>query len=309
MRKILCLLLGVLILGVFSTAAEVPEKKAILVVSFGTTFADTRALTIDAVTDKVRAEFPDYDVRQAFTSRIIIKRLLERDGLYYDTEKQALEKLKDEGYSEVIVQPLHIEAGDEYEKVSRLVDQYKESKVFDKIVLGRPILYFMGQENRPDDYAAAIEALKSQMPSINKDEAVAIMGHGGKHPSNAAYAVLQLKLQDAKLNNVFVFTVEGYPSFEQMIQKLKDSGIKKVYMMPFMLVAGDHVNNDMIGADKESFKSRLEAEGFHVEAYLHGLGENALIQDIYVQHIKDAITGAYDKSKRSKDAPEIPVIE
>jgi sirohydrochlorin cobaltochelatase len=153
-RKILCVLAGVMMfLGMANTSEAATEKKAILVVSFGTTFADTRAVTIDAVAAKVQAEFPDYEVRQAFTSRIIIKRLAERDGLYYDTEKQALEKLQEEGYSEVIVQPLHIEAGDEYEKVSKLVDQYKENKVFDKIALGRPILYFMGQEHRPDDYA------------------------------------------------------------------------------------------------------------------------------------------------------------
>jgi sirohydrochlorin cobaltochelatase len=135
------------------------------------------------------------------------------------------------------------------------------------------------------------------------------MGHGGNHPANAAYAVLQLKLQDMKLNNVFVFTVQGYPSFSQMVEKLQESNIHKVYMMPFMLVAGDHAQNDMVGADKDSFKSQLEARGFQVEAFLHGLGENALIQDLYIQHIKDAIAGSYDKSKRSKDAPEIPVIE
>ncbi|MCE5284649.1 MAG: sirohydrochlorin cobaltochelatase [Pelosinus sp.] len=314
-RKKICVLVGVLMFcfGMVNITPEAQaaqaDKKAILVVSFGTTFADTRAVTTDAVADKIKEVFPEYEVRQAFTSRIIIKKLMERDGLNFDTEKQALEKLKDEGYSEVVVQPLHIEAGDEYEKVSKVVEEYKESGVFDKIVLGRPILYFMGQEARPDDYAAAIDALKSQLPSINKDQAIAIMGHGGAHPSNAAYGTLQLKLQDAKMDNVFVFTVEGYPSFEQLVEKLKANSIKKVYMLPFLLVAGSHANNDMAGADKESFKSRLEAAGFQVEAYMHGLGENAGIQNIYVQHVRDAIDGAYDKSKRAKDRPVIPVIE
>lgn len=314
-RKMLCVLLGVVTLccGMVNIPpkAQAAEqgKKAILVVSFGTTFADTRKVTIDAVADKIKAAFPDYEVRQAFTSRIIIKRLADRDGLYYATEKQALEKLKAEGYSEVVVQPLHVEAGDEYEKVSKIVEKYKESKAFDKIVLGRPVLYFMGQENRPDDYTAAIDALKSQLPNIKREEAVLLMGHGGPHPSNAAYATLQLKLQDAKMDKVFVFTVEGYPKFEQVVEKLKERKIKKVTMMPLMLVAGDHANNDMAGDDKESFKSQLIAAGIQVEAYIHGLGENVGVQNIYVQHVKDAIDETFDKSKRAKEAPAIPVIE
>lgn len=311
------LLLAVTMVGGFTgqqiaSAAEgegVTNKKAILVVSFGTTYADTRKVTTEAVKNKIQAAFPDYEVRQAFTSRIIIKKLADRDNIKVDTEKQALDKLKAEGYTDVIVQPLHVEAGDEYDKVNRVVEQYAKNKAFAKISMGRPILYFTGQEDRPDDYMEAIKALQSQMPKLGKAEAVVFMGHGGVNPSNTAYAALQMKLQDAGLNNVFIFTVEGYPTIENVIKELKQNKVKKVTLMPLMLVAGDHANNDMAGDEKDSFKSQLIAAGFKVDTYIHGLGENAGIQDIYVQHVKDMIDGKYDKNVRGSDKPVIPVIE
>lgn len=290
------LCLGFVAIGQKAYAAEAETgKKAILVVSFGTTFPDTRKLTIDSVENKIRAAFPEYEVRRAFTSRIIIKRLAERDGLQIDTEKQALDRLKAEGYTEVIVQPLHIEAGAEYEKVRSIVETYANNKSFSKIALGRPMLYYMGQEDKTDDYLAAIKAVETQLPKIGRRDAVVFMGHGGVHPSNAAYAALQMKMEDAGLNNVFVYTVEAYPALEQVVEKLKANKIKKVTLMPFMLVAGDHANNDMAGDEKDSAKSQLIQAGFNVETYVHGLGENAAIQDIYVQHVKDAIEQKYEK--------------
>jgi sirohydrochlorin cobaltochelatase len=301
---------GAMNLGQKTYAAEAATgKKAILVVSFGTTHADTRKLTIEAVENKIQAAFPEYEVRRAFTSRIVIKRIAENEGLTIDTEKQALTKLKEEGFSEVIVQPLHMVLGDEYDKVSRVVDQYNQKKSFAKLSLGRPILSFSGQEERPDDYLAAINALQTQLPKLERREAVVFMGHGGAHPANAAYAALQLRLQDANVKNVFVSTVdgEGYPTLDSVIAKLKASKIKTVTLMPLMVVAGDHANNDMAGEDKDSFTSRLVVEGFQVKVYMHGLGENAAIQDIYVQHVRDAIDNKY--KERGKDRPAIPVIE
>ncbi|MBP2643269.1 MAG: Sirohydrochlorin cobaltochelatase [Firmicutes bacterium] len=303
----------VTLIGVFSMnrtgyAAET-EKKAILVVSFGTTYADTRKVTTDAVESKIKAAFPEYEVRRAFTSRIIVKKLADRDGIRVDTEKQALEKLKAEGYTEVIIQPLHMEAGDEYEKLMRTVEGYDTSKAFTKIAVGRPVLYYTGQEGKPDDYLIVIKALQTQLPKLGKEDAVALMGHGGVHPANAAYAVLQMKMKDAGLKNVFVFTVEGYPTIENLKESLKQNKIKKVILMPFMLVAGDHANEDMAGDDKNSFKSQLIQSGFTVETYMHGLGENLAIQDIYVQHVKDAIEGKYLKTERGKDRPQIPAMD
>ncbi|MEN6566164.1 MAG: sirohydrochlorin cobaltochelatase [Veillonellales bacterium] len=283
-------------------------KKAILVVSFGTTYADTRKVTTEAVENKIKAAFPDYEVRHAFTSRIIIKKLADRDGLQFDTEKQALDKLVEEGFTDVVIQPLHMEAGDEYTKLMRVVDKYREKGVFNTLAVGRPVLYYTGQEGeKPDDYLIAIQAFQTQFPSLGEHEAIGLMGHGGVNPANTAYAALQMKIQDAGLKNIFVFTVEGYPTIDNLIAELKANKIEKVTLMPIMLVAGDHANNDMAGADKESFKSQLLAAGFQVDTYIHGLGENAAIQDIYVQHVKDAIDNKY--VERGKDRPAIPVIE
>jgi sirohydrochlorin cobaltochelatase len=258
---------------------------------------------------KIKAAFPDYEVRQAFTSRIIIKKLEIRDHLKMDTEKQALDKLMNEGYTEIIIQPLHIEAGDEYEKVSRIVEEFTKRHPFLKISLGRPIFYFTGQNERPDDYMIAIKALTNQIPRMMNHDAIALMGYGGLNPSNTAYAALQMKLQDAELNNVFVFTVEGYPTIDTAIKEMKYNKIKRVTLMPLMLTAGDHANKGMAGDGKDSFKSQLIAAGFQVNTYVHGLGENTKIQDIYVQHVQDAMDGRYDKSVRGSDRPIIPVIE
>jgi len=294
MKNVYSLITAICMLAVFgcisllpSQAAAAATKKAILVVSFGTTYEDARKLAIEGAENKIKAAFPDYEVRRAFTSRIVIKRIAEQEGIKIDTEIQALEKLRAEGYQEVIVQPLHVEAGDEYDKVRRAVDSYTKS--FAKISIGRPLLYYVGQEEMPDDYLIAIKAVQNQFPKLGKSDAVVLMGHGGTHPSNAAYAALQMKLEDAGLKNVFVFTVEGYPTFDNVMDNLKANKIKKVTLMPMMLVAGDHASNDMAGDEEDSAKSMLLQAGFKVDTYLHGLGENAMIQNIYVQHIKDVI--------------------
>lgn len=266
------------------------SKKAIVVVSFGTSYQETLKLNIETVENKIRASFPEYEVRRAFTSRTVIKRLAAA-GVQVDNEIQALQRLQDEGYKEVYLQPLHIVAGAEYEKIRVLVAHYAHAKekAFDKIRLGRPLLYCMGHENHPDDYEIAINALKTQLPADDGASAVVLMGHGGMHPANAAYSVLQLKLADAGLNNVFVYTVEGFPSLSRIIDKLKLQQVKKVTLMPFLLVAGDHATNDMAGDEEDSAKSQLLAAGFRVDVYFHGLGENTAIQDIYVNHLRSAI--------------------
>jgi sirohydrochlorin cobaltochelatase len=267
-------------------------KKAILVVSFGTTYQDGLRLNIESVEHKIKASFPEYEVRRAFTSRIVIKRLAARDGVHIDTEKEALKRLEDEGYREVYIQPLHVVGGEEYDKIKKIVDEYAHApvKAFDKIVIGRPLLYYTGQEDKPDDYLQAIQALTAQLPNVGSQEAIVFMGHGGVHPANTAYAALQMKMEQAGLDHVFVYTVEGFPPLESVIAKLKKQDIKKVTLMPFMLVAGDHVNNDMVGDEADSAKSQLLRAGFEVDVYLHGLGENPKVQDLYVQHLEDVMT-------------------
>lgn len=266
------------------------KKKAILVVSFGSSYPETLKKNIESTENKIRAAFPGYDVVRAFTSRMVIRKIAQRDGTQIDTERQAIERLQAAGYQEVYVQPLHIVAGEEYDKVKKIVIEYAHAKdkAFERIAIGRPLLFYMGQE-QPDDYLTIIETMKSQLEKLEKDQAVVFMGHGGVHPANAAYAVLQMKLEQAGFEQAHVYTVEGFPSLDSVLEKLQKQQVHKVTLKPFMLVAGDHAQNDMAGDEPDSAKSKLLAAGFEVEAQLCGLGENAAIQDIYVQHLKDAM--------------------
>lgn len=268
-------------------------KKAILIASFGTTYQDALARDIESVENNIKINFPEYEVRRAFTSRIVLKKLAQRDGIVIDNEQQALERLRAEGYQEVFVQPLHVVAGEEYEKLRRMVVRHAHEKTFTKIAIGRPLLYYMGQEDKPDDYLIALEALATQVPLAEEpEEAVVFMGHGGVHPANAAYAALQIKMEQAGLGQMFIYTVEGFPELDWVIEKLKAAKIQKVTLMPFMLVAGDHANNDMAGDDEDSAKSQLELAGLDVTVHLQGLGAIPGIQEIYVQHLKEAMIQA-----------------
>lgn len=277
-----------------SAPATQGDKKAILVVSFGTSYNDARVANIESVETKIKESFKDYETRRAFTSEIIIKKLAERDKLIIDTPDQALDKLKKEGFTQVLVQPLHIITGEEYDDLVNVVNKYQTSNSFKKIVVGRPILYSIGGKysdgrEYPNSYAMAVEALKKQLPALDSDTAVVLMGHGTPHPANASYACLQSVLRDSGLDNVLVGTVEGYPALEDVKKELAAKKIKKVILMPLMLVAGDHANNDMNGDEDDSWKSQLKKEGYAVEAYLHGLGENPAFQDMYVNNVKDAL--------------------
>jgi sirohydrochlorin cobaltochelatase len=266
-------------------------KKALLIVSFGTTYRAALQSGIQGVEDRIRAAFPGCEVRRAFTSRRVIETWAARDGISIPNERQALEMLRKEGYREVFVQPLHVIAGQEYEKVRDLVIRYAHEKpgAFDRIRIGRPLLYYMGQAGHPDDYLAVIRAIAAQLPERTEREAVVLMGHGGVHPANAAYALLQMKICEFGLRNVFMYIMEGFPALDNVMASLAGNNVKKVILMPFMLVAGGHVYRDMAGEGEQSAQSRFVRAGFDVAAYVHGLGENTAIQDIYVQHVKDIV--------------------
>jgi sirohydrochlorin cobaltochelatase len=201
---------------------------------------------------------------------------------------QALEQLKKDGYREVIVQSLHIIAGSEFEKIKKAAEKIAAS--FEKITVGRPLLYYMGQEKKPDDYQAAVLAIAREFPNLAAHEAILLHGHGGAHPANSAYGALQLKFIDAGFKNVYIYTIESYPKLKTVIEKLKNNGVRKITLMPLMLSAGSHATNDMADGPG-SAKNLLISAGFQVEANLRGLGENSLIQDIYVAHAKDAASG------------------
>ncbi|MCY6372180.1 sirohydrochlorin cobaltochelatase [Clostridium ganghwense] len=273
-------------------------KKAILVVSFGTTHKDTLELTIERIEDRVRENFKEYEVRRAFTAHQIIKILKERDGIHEDTPEEALEKLKNEGFEEVIVQPLHLIPGAEFDYVTSVVDKYKEDGIFKKIAMGRPALFYKtAEEHIPDDYQIFTESLEEILTEY-KD--VVFMGHGSVHPANACYPCLQSVLRDNGYDSVYVGTVEGYPTIYDVVRWIKKDKINKVTLVPLMLVAGDHAKNDMAGDDEDSWKNILKDEGIETDICLRGLGEFKKFQDIYLQHIKDAIEGKYEGLGRTK---------
>ena len=157
-----------------------------------------------------------------------------------------------------------------------------------KMTLGTPLMYWMGQEEQRDDLIEFVKAVQTQFPQQGKQDAILLMAHGTPHPSNAYYSVIQNRIDQLGLKNVFVYTVEGWPNLETIIPQLKANGVKHVTLMPIMMVAGDHANNDMAGADKDSHKSQLEAAGFKVDTYIHGLGENAAVRNIFVERANEA---------------------
>lgn len=257
------------------------EKKGILVVSYGTTHLKACQENIEACEKAIAEAFPGYEVRRAFTSAMVRKVLRERDGLPVDDTKQALDRMREEGFVEVIVQSLHIIPGEEYhEKVLRPVEHRRD--IFTKLTVGRPLLTTL------IDYREAVSALKWQLPKLTPDHGVLLMGHGSSHPANACYSCLQLLLNDM-LPGVFMATVEGFPELGDVIPRLKRQGLRRVTLMPYMLVAGDHVQNDMAGENEDSWKCVLEKEGFQVDLYMHGLGENPLYRDIYVERVRECL--------------------
>lgn len=265
---------------------KAPNKDAILIMSFGTTFPETRAKTIEATVKQIQAAHPDTKVVLAFTSHIIIDRIKAKEGITIPTPEEALAQLKAEGYNRVALTSLDIIPGIEYKYKTAVFDIYKTQ--FKKMTMGTPLMYWMGQENQRDDVDDAMKALSSQMPRIGTKYAVLIMAHGTPDPANAYYSVMQDRLNELYDNKVFIYTVEGKPSLEDIIPKLKAQGIENVTLMPLMMVAGDHATNDMAGDEEDSHKSILIKEGFNVKTYLHGLGENENIRQLFVDRADEA---------------------
>ena len=263
-------------------------KKAILVVSFGTSYLEPLKNSIENVENKIRNQFKDYDVHRAFTSHMIIKKLEIVHGLIVEKPEELLEKLYIEGYEEVIIQPLHIIPGEEFSYIKNIEVYFKDK--FKSIKVGRPIFYYQGIEGLPEDYSLFIKSIKG---IIEGEEAVVMMGHGTVHPSNAVYGALQSVLNDEGYKNVFVGTIKGYPNFTSVLNKIKKRGIKKVLLMPLMLVAGNHAINDMTSEKDNSWKSMLEAEGIEVKLWTKGLGEIDEFAQLYIDRVDDLINNRY----------------
>ncbi len=254
-------------------------KQAILAVSFGTSYPDTLEKTIAATEQALAAAFPDWEVRRAFTSGMIINKLRQRDGVEIDNVARAMDRLEAEGFTHVAVQSTHVMHGEEYEKMLAQLEPYRLRM---QVSVGMPLLH------AESDYTAVADALLGWLPQPQPDEALILMGHGTAHFANSAYAQMEHMLQ-AKCERIWVATVEGYPTLDSVRQQLaKKSAIRKVTLAPFMLVAGDHARNDMAGGE-DSWKAELEAEGYEVRCVLRGLGQCPAIRALFADHCREAV--------------------
>ena len=287
---------------------EIGENE-LLVVSFGTSFNDSRAKDIGGIEKALQAANPDWSVRRAFTAQIIINHVQARDDEKIDNMEQALERAVDNGVKNLVVQPTHLMHGAEYDELSETVEKYKDK--FESVKIAEPLLGEVGAD------ATVINADKEAVAKAITDEAVktanydsidaaaedgtafVFMGHGTSHVANISYDQMQTQMEQLGYKNVFIGTVEGEPEdteCQAVIEKIKEAGYKKVILRPLMVVAGDHANNDMAGDDDDSWKSQFEAsKAFDsVESQIAGLGEIDAIQQIYVAHTKAAIESLGD---------------
>ena len=258
-------------------------ENELLVVSFGTSYNDSRVNDIKSIEDALQEAYPDWSVRRAFTAQIIINHIQARDGEKIDNMTQALERAVANGVKNLVVQPTHLMGGLEYTDVKDELDKYADK--FDKISLGDPLL------TSDDDYKKVAAAIKENMASFDDGKtALCLMGHGTEADSNADYAKMQEVFKNEGLTQFFVGTVEAEPTCEDVIAAASAAGYKKAVLAPFMVVAGDHANNDMADeTDPDSWAAKFVAAGFEVTCLLQGLGQNVAVDDIYVSHVDDAI--------------------
>lgn len=259
------------------------EKSAVLMVSFGASYPGSREKTIDKMEQEIRASFPEYEVYQAWTSKMILRHLAAQGEKTMHDVCKALEEMVDAGIRRLAVQPTHVLNGIENDRMKE--DVLKYQKYFTKISFGNPLL------TNTEDHMQVIRASMEEYPPLEQGEAFLWMGHGTAHYANSVYAALDYTFEDMGYHNVYVGTVEAYPSIGDIVRKLKETDVQRVHLAPFLLVAGDHANNDMAGDDKSSWKSVLEAAGYEVICHIRGLGEYPGIRSIYLQHLKEAMEG------------------
>ncbi len=277
---------------------EIGENE-ILVVSFGTSFNDSRVADIKGIEDAIQKAYPDWSVRRAFTAQIIINHVEARDGECIDNMQQALDRAVANGVKNLVVQPTHLMHGAEYDELTEAVEAYKDQ--FESVKIAEPLLGEVGNDASVinEDKKAVAEILTAEAVSVAgydsldaaKEDGTAFvfMGHGTSHAAKVSYSQMQAQMQDLGYDNVFIGTVEGEPeetACEAVIEAAAEAGYTKIVLRPLMVVAGDHANNDMAGEDEDSWVSMFTASGKFesVDTQIFGLGEIAAIQDIYVNH-------------------------
>ena len=296
---------------------EIGENE-LLVVSFGTSFNDSRAEDIKGIEDKLQEAYPDWSVRRAFTAQIIINHVQARDDEVIDNMQQALDRAVANGVKNLVVQPTHLMHGAEYDEMTEAIDGYKDK--FESVAIAEPMLGEVGDDATVinDDKKAVAQAITDEackeagydsMEAAAEDgTAFVFMGHGTSHTANVTYDQMQTQMEDLGFTNAFIGTVEGEPEdteCQAVIEKVKDAGFKKVVLRPLMVVAGDHANNDMAGDDDDSWKSQFEASGAFdsVDCQIAGLGRVEAVEDLYVEHTKAAIDslGTADTAEETTD--------
>ena len=299
-------------------ADEIGENE-LLVVSFGTSFNDSRAEDIGGIEKALQKAYPDWSVRRAFTAQIIINHVQARDGEKIDNMDQALQRAVDNGVKNLIVQPTHLMHGAEYDELSEAVASYSDK--FESVTIAEPLL---GEVGSADDSvnsdkeavakAVTAEAVKTagyeSLDAAKEDgTAFVFMGHGTSHTAKISYSQMQNQMNALGYDNVFIGTVEGEPedtACEAVIEKIQEAGYKKVVLRPLMVVAGDHANNDMAGDDDDSWKSQFEASGVFdsIETQIAGLGQIPVIQDLYVSHTHAAMEELGTSATSSSDTTD-----
>ena len=282
---------------------EIGENE-ILVVSFGTSFNDSRAEDIKGIEDALAEAYSDWSVRRAFTAQIIINHVEARDDEAIDNMQQALDRAVDNGVKNLVVQPTHLMHGAEYDEMVEAIDGYKDK--FESVAIAEPMLGEVGDDATVinDDKKAVAQAITDEackeagfddmQAAADAGTAFVFMGHGTSHTANVTYDQMQTQMNDLGFTNAFIGTVEGEPedtACEAVIEKVKEAGFKNVILRPLMVVAGDHANNDMAGDDEDSWKSQFEASGDFdsVDCQIAGLGRIEAVEDLYVEHTKAAI--------------------
>ena len=299
---------------------EIGENE-LLVVSFGTSFNDSRAQDIKGIEDKLQEAYPDWSVRRAFTAQIIINHVEARDDEVIDNMQQALDRAVENGVKNLVVQPTHLMHGAEYDEMTEAINGYKDK--FESVAIAEPMLGEVGDDATVinDDKKAVAQAITdtackeagfdSMDAAAEAGTAFVFMGHGTSHTANVTYDQMQTQMENLGLKNAFIGTVEGKPedtACDKVIEKVKEAGYKNVVLRPLMVVAGDHANNDMAGDEEDSWKSQFVASGNFdkVDCQIEGLGRIEAVEKLYVEHTKAAIDslGSTEESADSDAAAD-----
>lgn len=307
---------------------EIGENE-LLVVSFGTSYNDSRVEDIKSIEDALAEAYPDWSVRRAFTAQIIINHIQARDGEIIDNMQQALDRAVENGVKNLVVQPTHLMHGAEYDEMAEVFDEYSDK--FESVAIAEPMLGEVGDDaaviNEDKEAvakavvdAAVKEAGFDSMDAAAEDgTAFVFLGHGTSHTAKVSYSQMQTQMEELGYKNAFIGTVEGEPedtACEAVIDKVKEAGYKKLVLRPLMVVAGDHANNDMAGAEEDSWKSMMEASGAFdsVDAQIAGLGGIEAVQELYVAHTKAAIDSlgadeSFEAEETEDTAEEVETTE